>query len=175
MLGVGCMQRLVNGRTGPRLIPDDRGGKSRGRFVGRSVRLCLWLVSRSIPPVRVFLGLHLSAPSVPFLIFLFSLFFTRLSLPSRVNSPWLRGQNRTRRQHMSFAILSSRRCAAIRPGLAWFVPPSWFFPHSRLLDTSLNRAQVVDPLTVSKEVLRERPQNKKSSFYCVRFFPKGDQ
>ncbi|KAH9973947.1 hypothetical protein BJV74DRAFT_782618 [Russula compacta] len=33
---------------------------------------------------------------------------------------------------------------------------------------------VVDPLTVSKEVLRERPQNKKSSFYCVRFFPKGD-
>lgn len=33
---------------------------------------------------------------------------------------------------------------------------------------------VVDPQTVSKEVLRERPQNKKSSFYCVRFFPKGD-
>ena len=35
--------------------------------------------------------------------------------------------------------------------------------------------QVVDPQNVSKEVLRERPQNKKSSFYCVRFFPKGDQ
>lgn len=33
---------------------------------------------------------------------------------------------------------------------------------------------VVDPQNVSKEVLRERPQNKKSSFYCVRFFPKGD-
>ncbi|KAH9026680.1 hypothetical protein EDB83DRAFT_2508075 [Lactarius deliciosus] len=33
---------------------------------------------------------------------------------------------------------------------------------------------VVDPQAVSKEVLRERPQNKKSSFYCVRFFPKGD-
>jgi len=33
---------------------------------------------------------------------------------------------------------------------------------------------VVDPQSVSKEVLRERPQNKKSSFYCVRFFPKGD-
>jgi len=33
---------------------------------------------------------------------------------------------------------------------------------------------VVDPQALSKEVLRERPQNKKSSFYCVRFFPKGD-
>jgi hypothetical protein len=33
---------------------------------------------------------------------------------------------------------------------------------------------VVDPQNVSKEVLRERPHNKKSSFYCVKFFPKGD-
>lgn len=33
---------------------------------------------------------------------------------------------------------------------------------------------VVDPQALSKDVLRERPQNKKSSFYCVRFFPKGD-
>jgi hypothetical protein len=35
--------------------------------------------------------------------------------------------------------------------------------------------QVVDPQNVSKDVIRERPQNKKSSFYCVRFFPRGDQ
>jgi hypothetical protein len=35
--------------------------------------------------------------------------------------------------------------------------------------------QVVDPQNVSKDVMRERPQNKKSSFYCVRFFPRGDQ
>lgn len=33
---------------------------------------------------------------------------------------------------------------------------------------------VVDPQNVSKDVMRERPQNKKSSFYCVRFFPRGD-
>ena len=36
-------------------------------------------------------------------------------------------------------------------------------------------SKVVDPDTVSKDVLRERPLAKKSAFYCVRFFPIGDQ
>jgi hypothetical protein len=76
---------------------------------------------------------------------------------------------------MSFAISSSRKCAAIPRGPAWCVPFSSFFSLSHLLATSLDRAQVVDPQNVSKEVLRERPHNKKSSFYCVKFFPKGDQ
>ncbi|KAA1475097.1 hypothetical protein DENSPDRAFT_783049 [Dentipellis sp. KUC8613] len=33
---------------------------------------------------------------------------------------------------------------------------------------------VVDPDSVPADVSRERPQNKKSNFYCVRFFPKGE-
>lgn len=44
-----------------------------------------------------------------------------------------------------------------------------------LLAISLDHVQVVDPQNVEKDVLKERPQNKKSSFYCVKFFPKGDQ
>ena len=41
-------------------------------------------------------------------------------------------------------------------------------PHSHLL-------QVVDPSNLPQDVLKERPTNKKANFYCVRFFPKGDQ
>ncbi|ETW81208.1 hypothetical protein HETIRDRAFT_319450 [Heterobasidion irregulare TC 32-1] len=33
---------------------------------------------------------------------------------------------------------------------------------------------VVDPENVTSEVAKERPANKKSHFYCVRFFPKGE-
>ncbi|EPQ56881.1 Tudor/PWWP/MBT [Gloeophyllum trabeum ATCC 11539] len=33
---------------------------------------------------------------------------------------------------------------------------------------------VVDPDTVPPTVAKERPQGKKSTFYCVRFFPAGD-
>ncbi|TFK53769.1 hypothetical protein OE88DRAFT_1626490 [Heliocybe sulcata] len=33
---------------------------------------------------------------------------------------------------------------------------------------------VVDPETVPAQVGKERPQGKKSTFYCVRFFPAGD-
>ncbi|KZT22577.1 Tudor/PWWP/MBT [Neolentinus lepideus HHB14362 ss-1] len=33
---------------------------------------------------------------------------------------------------------------------------------------------VVDPETVPPHVAKERPQGKKSTFYCVRFFPAGD-
>ncbi|KAI0046004.1 hypothetical protein FA95DRAFT_1543115 [Auriscalpium vulgare] len=33
---------------------------------------------------------------------------------------------------------------------------------------------VVDPTNVSKTVLKEQPRGKKSAWYCVRFFPKGD-
>ena len=76
---------------------------------------------------------------------------------------------------MSFAISSSRKCAAIPRGLAWCVPPPSLFSPSHLLATSLGHVQVVDPQSVTKDVLKERPQNKKSSFYCVKFFPKGDQ
>lgn len=35
--------------------------------------------------------------------------------------------------------------------------------------------QVVDPTALATDVLKERPSNKKANFYCVRFFPKGDQ
>ncbi|TFY79930.1 hypothetical protein EWM64_g4082 [Hericium alpestre] len=33
---------------------------------------------------------------------------------------------------------------------------------------------VIDPDTVPADVARERPQHKKSNFYCVRFFPRGE-
>jgi hypothetical protein len=33
---------------------------------------------------------------------------------------------------------------------------------------------VVNPETVPPAVAKERPTNKKASFYCVRFFPTGD-
>ncbi|EJD02697.1 Tudor/PWWP/MBT [Fomitiporia mediterranea MF3/22] len=35
-------------------------------------------------------------------------------------------------------------------------------------------AQVVDPANVPRDVAKERPAGKKSTFYCVRFFPAGD-
>ncbi|KAJ8502613.1 hypothetical protein ONZ45_g11592 [Pleurotus djamor] len=38
----------------------------------------------------------------------------------------------------------------------------------------LGTLQVVDPETVPAPVKRERPSGKKTSTYCVRFFPKGD-
>ena len=34
--------------------------------------------------------------------------------------------------------------------------------------------QVVDPENVAKHVKKERPVSKKTTFYCVRFFPQGD-
>ncbi|KAI3599218.1 hypothetical protein WG66_013408 [Moniliophthora roreri] len=34
--------------------------------------------------------------------------------------------------------------------------------------------QVVEPDTAPPSVLRERPSNKKTTFYCVQFFPTGD-
>jgi PWWP domain len=35
-------------------------------------------------------------------------------------------------------------------------------------------SQVVDPDSVPSTVSKERPGSKKTSFYCVRFFPAGD-
>ncbi|KZS98561.1 hypothetical protein SISNIDRAFT_148144 [Sistotremastrum niveocremeum HHB9708] len=35
-------------------------------------------------------------------------------------------------------------------------------------------AQIVDPTDTPKQVAKERPNNKKNTFYCVRFFPAGD-
>src|ERR1700722_9438370 len=35
--------------------------------------------------------------------------------------------------------------------------------------------QIIDPETVPENVLKERPVNKKTTWYCVRFFPAGDQ
>ena len=34
--------------------------------------------------------------------------------------------------------------------------------------------KVVDPEAVGKHIKKERPISKKTTFYCVRFFPAGD-
>ena len=35
--------------------------------------------------------------------------------------------------------------------------------------------QVIDPETVPLSVKKDRPKGTKATFYCVRFFPMGDQ
>lgn len=73
-------------------------------------------------------------PSVPHFLSAWLCFF----FPTRTKIPWLKGQSQIRRQRMSFAISSSRKCVAIPRGLAWCVPPSWFFGFSHLLATSFD-------------------------------------
>jgi hypothetical protein len=111
-----------HGRTGLRYNPGDHVGKSREASVA-STRNSTFARSRSpftvcFPPL-VFLA---SCPHQ----FLASHFLTFLSATCLViyafKPSWLRGPSRIRRQHMSFVILSSRKCAVIPLGPAWYIP-----------------------------------------------------
>ena len=47
----------------------------------------------------------------------------------------------------------------------------------RVLALGLKNAsyQIVDPDSVTKAVAKDRPKSAKTTFYCVRFYPAGDQ
>jgi hypothetical protein len=73
---------------------------------------------------------------------------------------------------MRSATPSSPRSAGTQPGPASCAHP---FRVNRAAPLIGRAIQIVDPDNVSKAVLKERPGAKKAKFYCVRFFPTGDQ
>lgn len=68
---------------------------------------------------------------------------------------------------------SSRKFAASPRGPAWRVIPFEALPGLSL--TVHSKLQVVDPEEVPATVTKEKPTGKKTKFYCIKFFPAGDQ